>query len=331
MQHIVFGGQGFIGQNLCRQLVATGSRVVCIDKNLWGNQFVFRELQNNHLFNFMHLNINDDREEIISQLKDFGINEGKDLVWHLAANSDIPGGIEDITRDLDDTFYTTVSVLDIMKNLALDKLVFASSSAVYGSVPIPTSGFSEDSNTQPISNYGAMKLASEAVIRASHVQWLKFGLICRFPNVIGYPATHGVILDFMNKLKIDQSTLHVLGNGLQNKPYLHVTDLISAMQHVAAKLEYVGLDVINIASTFPNVYVHEIAKMVTSRISPSAEILYGTTDGGWKGDMPQVEFNVDKLNKTGWSADLTGHEAVLRTIEENIKGNELYDYNSDAS
>ena len=74
----------------------------------------------------------------------------------------------------------------------------------------------------PISNYGAMKLASEAAISAAVESFLERAWIFRFPNMHRTPRAHGVIYDLLHKLARDQSSLEVLGDGTQRKPYLHV-------------------------------------------------------------------------------------------------------------
>ena len=137
----------------------------------------------------------------------------------MAANSDIPAGVLNPDIDLRDTFLTTFEILKAMKKFNIKVLNFASSSAIYGD-------FGNEIIHEsigplfPISNYGAMKLASEAQISAACEGFLNRANIFRFPNVVGAPATHGVILDFINKLRLNKNELQVLGNGTQQKAYL---------------------------------------------------------------------------------------------------------------
>lgn len=326
MQHFVFGGKGFIGQNLCKELISFGEKVVVVDKNIWGNEFVFPLLHQSDLFSYLELDINKDKNKIKDFISKSELSSKDTVVWHLAANSDIQSGVYDVSLDLENTFQTTISILDIMRSQSLNKIIFSSSSAVYGAAEMPHGGYTEASPTQPISNYGAMKLASEAIIRSAFEQWLQFALVFRFPNVIGYPATHGAIFDFIKKLQIDGSRLEVLGNGMQNKPYLHVSDLVDAMLNLVGKKVDNTFNIFNIASTFPNVYVHEIAQLVVERVAPNAEIRFGHSAGGWIGDMPQVEFNISKLIGSGWCARMSGHEAVIKTVEDNLSGKLINDY-----
>jgi UDP-glucose 4-epimerase len=319
--HIVFGGKGFIGQNLAREIIREGNNVIIIDKDQWKIDLVYSELLRSTQVNVQKLDIVNDLEEMTNVLGKI-IKSNEDVtVWHLAANSDISAGNSNLDVDLTDTFLTTVNVLKVCRTFNVASFYFASSSAVYGDTNNGSSGLKEDDATQPISNYGAMKLASEAIIRAAHQQFLNRAIIFRFPNVIGYPATHGVIRDFIEKLKTTPNKLMVLGDGNQSKPYLHVSDLVNAMLYLDTY--YTGttvMETINIGSPYENVFVKKIAEEVKSRISPTAEIVYGATPHGWIGDMPTVNFNIDKILKTGWKCELSGIDAVRLTINEIIGG-----------
>ncbi len=315
--HILFGGLGFIGQNLAARLLTDGHKVLIIDKDQWQIGIAFKTLLTNENCKIFREDINRDVEGIIECIQDFLGDGHNTSIWHLAANSDIMAGNSNIEVDLNDTFLTTINILKICEKLNLKSLNFSSSSAVYGNSENNINGFAEDSATNPISNYGAMKLASEAVIRSAYQKYLDKCLIFRFPNVIGVPATHGVIKDFILKLKKNPKVLVVLGDGNQNKPYLHVSDLVDAMLHLHVHYQAPRfLEVINIGSPYENVFVKEIARQVCNLVSPKADIIYGSTPYGWLGDMPQVWFDIRKLLSTGWSCRLSGKDAVRMTIQE---------------
>jgi UDP-glucose 4-epimerase len=235
-------------------------------------------------------------------------------VWHLAANSDIPAGITDAAIDLRDTFMTTYNTLEVMKQHQIPVLAFASTSAVYGDLGDRLL----DENIGPlfpISNYGAMKLASEALISASVESFLQTAYIYRFPNVIGTPATHGVLLDFIEKLKKTPDHLEVLGNGSQRKGYLHVEDLIEAMLAIQ-KLSHEPLNYFNIGAGDEGIYVRDIAKIVVDAVSPGAQIQYGQGDKGWVGDVPRFQYSVEKLRQLGWTPKLSSVEAVHLAVKQ---------------
>ena len=313
MAILITGVAGFIGSNLARKFLAEQKAVIGIDNLCRGALSNIASLQMNPLFTFAQLDLADlsAYEQCIgSYVQNQAITE----VWHLAANSDIPAGISDAAIDLRDTFMTTYNTLEIMKRHQIDVLAFASTSAVYGDLGERV--LHEDIGPLfPISNYGAMKLACEALISASVESFLQRAYIYRFPNVIGTPATHGVILDFIAKLQKTPDTLEVLGNGSQKKGYLHVHDLIDAMLTIQARANE-PINYFNIGAGDDGIYVRDIAQMVVQAVAPAATIQYGEGNKGWVGDVPRFQYSVDKLKQLGWVPKLNSEQAVRLAIEQ---------------
>jgi len=234
-------------------------------------------------------------------------------VWHMAANSDIPAGVRDPRVDHRNTFMTTFNTLLLMRELRIPSIAFASTSAVYGEHP----GILRETTGPllPISNYGAMKLAAEGLISAAVEAYLERAYIFRFPNVLGLRLTHGIIYDFLNKLRANPIELEVLGDGKQQKPYLHVSDLIEAMIFIRERaLERVNL--FNIGPQDEGATVSEIAAAVLAGIESGAAIRYTGGDRGWVGDVPRFQYSVEKLASLGWGAQATSIEVVRRTVAE---------------
>jgi UDP-glucose 4-epimerase len=304
MKILIIGGAGFIGSVLVKKMLQDDVDIIVIDKLSLGSTDYIDTTK----VEFHQIDINN-AEQVLEVLQERKIGE----VWHLAANSDIPAGVEDMNVDLVDTFMSTVSTLKIMREIDCKKLYFASSSAVYG---FNENRLHEDIGPlMPISNYGAMKLSSEALISASLESFLDKVCIYRFPNVVGVPATHGVILDFIKKLKKDMSTLEVLGNGTQQKTYLHVSELVEAMLFINNNTDN-GMNYYNIGAMDDGVFVKQIAEETTKVISQNAKINYQKTDRGWIGDVPRFYYSVDKLKDLGWSPKMSSLEAVQRAVRE---------------
>jgi UDP-glucose 4-epimerase len=316
---IIAGGAGFIGANLCERLLAEGRTVVVIDNLLRGSRdYLNRGLvasgatASQLIFIEADLAKRNSTEDAFAKANSFGI---VDEVWHLAANSDIPAGVADADVDLKDTFLTTSEILRCMKTYKIGALYFASSSAIYGDLgdqPL----HENIGPLLPISNYGAMKLASEALISAATESYLDCACLFRFPNVVGVPATHGVILDFIRKLNVDNNNLDVLGDGSQRKAYLHVSDLVEAMLLVRSHPEASKVFPINIGPVDEGVYVRWIAEQVVKRISPAAIIRFGLGNRGWVGDVPKFHYSTAKIQSLGWKPQLGSERAVLRAIDE---------------
>jgi UDP-glucose 4-epimerase len=318
MTILVTGGAGFIANTLVESFLSRGDCVICLDNLCRGTTSNIARFTERNTFRFSTVDLADldAFRSCVDSHADLGpISE----VWHLAANSDIPAGIADPGVDLRDTFMTTFNVLRIMEERKIGELLFASSSAIYGD--LGEMELTESTGPLfPISNYGAMKLASEAMVTAAVEKFLDRALLFRFPNVVGLPATHGVILDFVRRLRTDPDHLDVLGDGSQQKSYLHVTELIDAMLFIQAHPAK-KVDAFNIGPTDAGVSVREIAHETVAAVAPSAQLRFGTDNKGWVGDVPRFTYSTAKLSALGWAPKLSSLEAVRRAIAE-INGQE---------
>jgi UDP-glucose 4-epimerase len=309
---LVTGAAGFIGSHLVDRLLAGGSRVIGIDDLSLGTMKNLEAASAHERFVFAKLDLNDlsSCEKFVAGQLNGGTAE---LVWHMAANSDISAGVNNPEIDLKATFLTTYNVVQLMHRLGLGRLAFASSSAIYGD---HKSLLSEETGPLfPISNYGAMKLASEGVISAAVERFLEQAWIFRFPNVVGGRATHGVIFDFLKKLRKNSDELEVLGDGSQEKPYLHVSDLIDAMLFISQNA-HSKLNCFNIAPTSATTVRH-IAEATVAVVAPGAKLRYTGGNRGWVGDVPKFAYSVDKLHRLGWHPRFTSNQAVETAIREN--------------
>lgn len=313
---IVSGGAGFIGTNLIKKLLNENRHVVILDNMIRGSQsnLALYNLDSNPNVTVIVCDCSDPLQIEIASLKllELGI---PDELWHLAANSDIPAGVDDPAIDLKHTFMTTFHLLSLMKKCEITTLHFASSSAIYGDHGEAL--LKENTGPYlPISNYGAMKLASEALISSASESFLKRVNIFRFPNVVGVPATHGVILDFIKKLNFNKTRLEVLGDGTQMKSYLHVSDLLEAM-FLIRNLDLIGkIQVLNVGPIDTGVTVSWIAKKVVERINPKAKIIYGSGNKGWVGDVPKFSYSTDLIQSYGWRPKLNSAESIILAIQE---------------
>ena len=314
---IIAGGAGFIGSNLISRLIDEGRKVAIVDNMCRGRrEYVLFSPQIN--LGFIEIFEGDctDLDFLFRTFKSI-LSSGYEIdeVWHLAANSDIPAGVLNAQVDLKDTFMTTFCLLEVMKNFEISNFHFASSSAVYGDLG-ETVLHESIGPLLPISNYGAMKLASEALASAAKEAFLSHVNLFRFPNVVGVPATHGVILDFINKLIKNPKQLDVLGDGTQQKAYLHVSDLVDAMMLIRSQPIILNSCVVNIGPVDNGVTVEWIAQQVKTRISPYAQIKFGIGSKGWVGDVPRFTYSTEKLQSFGWIPALNSAEAVTRAINE---------------
>ncbi|UCG95103.1 MAG: NAD-dependent epimerase/dehydratase family protein [archaeon] len=303
---LVTGGAGFIGSCMVGKLIERGDQVTVIDNLSSG-----RKENINPKAEFIQGDLKD-KEFVLENIKNF------DWVYHLAANPDVRLGEQDKRVHIQENIIVTHNILEAMRLNKLDKIVFTSTSAVYGEArEIPTP---EDYGPLiTISLYAASKLAAESIIYS----YSEFGIrswVLRLANIIGGRSDHGVIPDFVKKLEKNPEELEVLGDGKQTKSYLHVDDCTDAMLFAT---ENAGdkINIFNIGSP-DTVTVKEIAELVIERKSPGASIRYTGGKQGWRGDVTKFLLSIEKLKKLGWVPQSTSRDSVIKTIEQILAKNE---------
>jgi len=309
MNYFITGGAGFIGSHLAEKLIDTGS-VTVYDNLSSGRDDFIKHLAERKDFDFIKADLLD-----LDTLKKS--MRGHDVVFHMAANPDVREAIRKTDTDLEQGTIATYNVLEAMRENGINKVVFASSSTVYGETSVRP--LAEDYGPLlPISLYGASKLACEGLISAfCHIFQMK-AWIFRFANIVGPRATHGVIFDFINKLKKNSLELEILGDGTQQKPYLYVDDcadgMLYGLKHADEQVNVYNLGVNS------STRVSDIAKMLVEQMDlPNVKFNYTGGDRGWLGDVPQVRFDTSEMEKLGWKPECKSDEAVSKAITEIIK------------
>ena len=304
MRALVTGGAGFIGSHLIDRLIGRGDTVVVVD-NLSSGNLAFIQ---GHLDSGKATLVEGDItvfDDVMSAMK------GIDCVYHLAANPDIRLGTRITDTDLKQGTLATYNIVEAMRINEVPTIAFASSSVVYGEdAPLPTP--ETHGPCMPISLYGASKQAGEGLISS----WVgTFGLqayIFRFANIIGTRGTHGVIFDFIHKLKNDPTRLEVLGNGLQEKSYMEVGDCADATLHVMS-CQDAPLNLFNLGS-HDTASVRRIAELVVEATGcHDAAIEYTGGDRGWAGDIPRAMLGIEKMLSTGFDVRYNSEEAIRHT------------------
>jgi len=307
MKVLVTGGAGFIGSHLVDRLMETGNKVRVIDNLASGSLGNLDRWMDHPGFEFIE-------GDLLERDASLEVVEGCSQVFHLAANPEVQankaGPEEHFRQNIEATYRLLEAVAE---RGCVELLVFASTSTIYGEATVlPTpEGYGP---TKPISMYGASKLACEALISAyASMRGFK-AVTYRLANVVGPRSNHGVIWDFVGKLRDTPGELEVLGDGTQSKSYLYVDDCVDGFLKGAESVEQVA--VFNLGS-MDRVSVLRIAEIVKEEAGqPEARIrLTGGVDGGrgWRGDVKLMQLDTASLRRLGWAPRHSSEEAVRLT------------------
>jgi len=305
VEMLVTGGAGFIGSHLVDSLMKKGGKVRLLDNLSAGSTDNVADWTGHPNFTLIEgdcLN----RKDIRKAMKGCG------LVFHLAANPEVRVGAVDTEIDFEQNIVATRNILEEMRESETAKrIVFTSTSAVYGDARIlPTP--EEYGSLEPISLYGASKLACEALISAYCHTFDMRGVIYRFANIVGSRGRHGVIWDFIHKLLENPLELEILGDGTQTKSYLTVDACVDALlfglRHASRMVE-----IYNIGSE-DQISVKEIARIVTEEMGLK-DVRFRYTGGvrggrGWIGDVKTMFLDVSKMKRLGWKPRYNSAESV---------------------
>jgi UDP-glucose 4-epimerase len=312
----IVGGAGFIGSHFTDALLANPAvlRVTLYDNFSSGRAWHYAKHETDPRFSVVRGDV-ENTAELRRAL------DGHDVVIHLASNPDIARAATDPSIDFLQGTALTQSVVEAMRTSSAKRILYASGSGVYGD--LGTHEAAEDHGPLvPVSTYGASKLAGEALISSYAYMFELSGCAFRFGNVVGPRQTHGVGFDFARRLLAAQSSptagnipLRILGDGTQSKSYIHVLDVVRAVltAHVQTEQPFQSYNV----ATGDYITVTEIAQLAVECLGLRAEqVEFQYTGGnrGWKGDVPVVRLNTDRIRTTGWRCERSSREALSQSI-----------------
>ncbi len=303
---LVTGGAGFIGSHLTDALLERGWEVTVYDNFVSGKR-AFLEGADIELI----------EADLLDADRVLEATEGCELVVHSAADPDVRVGVEEAERHFEQNVVTTQNVIEACRRTGVEDLLFMSTSTVYGEVDIfPTP--LDYGPMKPISTYGASKAACEAII-SGHAHTFDFNsCIYRFANILGPRLTHGVIYDFVHKLRATPERLEILGDGKQQKSYCHIDDMVDAVLTLYDQEDRDRAEIVNVG-TESWTTVTRIGEIVVDALGLD-DVTFDYTGGvdggrGWKGDIKKMRLEIEGLKKIGWEPKYTSDEAVQVTAE----------------
>ncbi len=315
---LVTGGAGFIGSYIAEQLVFKNFDVKVVDNLSSGNLENLKSIKEKNNFTFIKKDLSDTEgfSDILKNVK---------TVFHIAAYPEVRTGFDHPEICYKENVDNTFKLLEQIRKSNVETIIFTSSSTVYGEPKI----FPTPENYGPlipISPYGASKLACEALLLSyCHTYGIK-GRIFRFANIIGRRSNHGVIWDFINKLKENGKNLEILGDGSQSKSYLYVNDCIESIFFCLTTAKN-RTEIFNIGNE-DEIDVVSIAKIVCDSMKLSNVNIQSTggvdNGGGWIGDVKKMNLDISTIKKMGWKPNLTSSQAVKLTAKEIVEELDLY-------
>ena len=302
MKVLLTGGAGFIGSHLAERLHDDGHTVTIVDDLSNGNPEWISDAVTT-------LERDISQQGALTSI----LNDKYDVIFHLAARKAVND--ENPQEQFQENTAMTQEVLAAARQHDIADIVFTSSSTVYGEAPRPTP---EDyAPLEPISAYGASKLACEGILSAAaHTNDMNIYTV-RFANIIGPRLRGAVIPDFIQKLRNNPDTLEILGNGRQQKSYMHIEDCLDAMLHVYEHAD--GPVATYNLGTRTTTSVDQIAEIVSDEMDLSPEFTYTGGERGWEGDVPKMRLSIEKLSALGWSPNTESTPAVRQATQELIE------------
>jgi UDP-glucose 4-epimerase len=307
-RYIIVGGAGFIGSHFTDALLADSAvaAVTLYDNFSSGREWHYERHAGDERLRVV-------RGEVGGLERLTAAMAGHHTVIHLASNPDIARAASEPEIDFYQGTVLTNNVVEAMRRTGVRRILYASGSGIYGDLG-DLEAAEDYGPLVPVSTYGASKLGGEALISAYCHMFDLSGCAFRFGNVVGPRQTHGVGLDFVRRLIKDPRRLTILGDGHQSKSYIHVSDVVAAVLH-ANRYSTERFESFNIA-TGDYITVTEIAELAVQCLALSVPPLFEYTGGnrGWKGDVPIVRLNTDRIRSLGWTCHHGSREALRAAL-----------------
>ncbi len=312
-RYFIAGGAGFIGSHFTDRLLRDSSvvAVTIYDNFSSGREWHYQQHLSDSRFRVVRGDVKD--LELLTRSM-----RGHDVVIHLASNPDIARAVAEPEVDFWEGTYLSNNILEAMRRSETKIILYASGSGVYGD--LGENAIDEDHGPLiPISTYGASKLSGEGLISAYCHLFDLTGRVFRFGNVVGPRQTHGVGFDFLRRLAANPRKLQILGDGKQSKSYIHVQDIVEAVL-LAAQRSTERFAVYNVATDY--ITVREIAHLAVecTGLDPgNVEFEYSGGDRGWKGDVPVVRLDTNRIRSLGWVYRFNSREALRDSMLSMMK------------
>jgi UDP-glucose 4-epimerase len=282
---LITGGAGFIGSNLSERLVKFGNEVLLYDN--FNDYYSGKEKNLEKISKFSNFNLI--KQDILNFDELLKAMKKVEIVFHLAAQPGVRYSFNNPYSTNKINIEGTLNVLNAAIKCGVEKIIYASSSSVYGryaSIP-----FKENSNTEPISIYGASKLCAENYCKIFYLNYDLNVVSLRYFTVYGpRQRTDMAIHKFVRQIK-EGTPITIYGDGEQTRDFTYIDDIIEG-SILAASIKDIGGLVFNIGSG-KNISINELIDILKDKLG-AATTIYTEKK---KGDIRHTLADISKANK----------------------------------
>lgn len=302
-RYLVTGGAGFIGSHIVDELLRQGEGVRVLDNLCTGKLENLKSARGHEQGRFQFL-----EGDILDLDTCRRACEGMDYVLHQAALRSVPRSVDDPSATNEVNVGGTLNVLLAASEKGVKRVVYASSSSVYGdSAKLPQS---EDQTPSPISPYAVSKLAGEYYCQVFTKIYRLETVSLRYFNVFGPrqdpESQYAAVIPLFIKLALEGKPLEVHGDGLQSRDFTYVSNVVEA-NLLAAKAGGAAGEVLNVACGETHT-VLDIADVISRVIGKPVERYHTPAR---RGDVRKTQADVSKLRRLLGHMDVVGFEAGL--------------------
>ncbi len=307
---LITGGAGFIGSNLADKLLADGHRVTVIDNF---NDYYNPEIKEHNIaHNLNNPNYKLYRADIenLNDLDAIFAENTFDAIVHLAARAGVHPSLEKPSEYVQTNVAGTVNILELMKRYSVKKLVFASSSSVYGNCQAEL--FSEDLKiTEPISPYAATKSACEQLCYTWHKLYELSVMCLRFFTVYGPRQRPDLAINKFCRLIKNGEPIQMYGDGTTKRDYTYIDDIVNG---ICGAIDYnkTGYEIVNLGGGEPIT----LKRMIATIESALAETAIIEQMPMQPGDVDKTVCDWSKAHKLfGYTPSTTFENGIKQFIE----------------
>ena len=308
MRFLITGGAGFIGSHIVDKLLSSGENVVVIDnfnpyydpEIKWKN---ISNAQENPNFKLLEGDILD--KDLLNDIfSSFDI----DILVHMAAQAGVRGSIKNPELYTKVNVLGTLNLLEMCKKYKIKKMVFGSSSSIYGNSEVP---FSENNKVdEPISPYAATKKGAE-LLCYNYYHLYKIPITClRFFTVYGPRQRPGMAIHKFTRLMNDNKLIPIYGDGSSSRDYTYITDILDGIKSAIKK--DLGFEIINLGSSDP-IKLMDLVNLIQKKMDKKAKLSFLPSQSG---DVERTYADVSKAEKLlGYSSKVSIEEGIEKFVK----------------